>query len=193
MNRSELFAEVNRGHFIRVGEDMDFRTMVKDGVRYVFFQCTASGTDWINNFKAWVKPYKYMRKVWFAHFGFSHVYNSGRDFLLRAIEGAEPIVAVGYSHGGALATLFHEDVKYTFPSREITTITFGAPRVIWAPFSWNVRRFDGLTRIVRHGDVVAMVPPWWMLYRHVGAVEKIGKASLPSPMMHYPLEYASNV
>jgi len=179
------------GPWRTVGDDVQYRVATHDDRAVFYFQCTNSYSDWANNFRSWVRPYR--GAEWYAHAGYVAMYKSAREWLLdeavRYIGLVVKIEVVGYSQGAAIATMFHEDLWYNHLPNE-GTYTFGGPRVVWLPGRKLRARFDGLTRFVRRGDIVTMVPPWTWGFRHVGAVERLAPLALPSPMRHYPSEYA---
>lgn len=142
---------------------------------FIEFEGTNSTLDWKQNFDFLKKPYKRMPRIWFAHRGFINKYKSIRDRLWEVLTETLPdfVFITGYSQGGALATLAHEDIQFNQPKLCPVTFTFGAPRVVgwFAPRD----RWEGLTRFRYGWDIVPLVPPWWLTYRHVGDRVHIGR------------------
>ena len=83
----------------------------------------------------------------------------------------------GYSHGGALATLFHAYVYEKRPDlREaLQTVTYGAPRVYRRPPRNALAVFDRLLRVENGGDIVTHLPPSAFGFSHVGRALSIGE------------------
>ena len=96
---------------------------------------------------------------------------------------------IGYSHGGAIAQLCYEYVKFNRPDVEVLGVGFGSPRVLWGFAKKSVTdRFKGFV-IVRNGhDLVTHLPPVLFGFRHVVKVTKIGK-SKGLIKDHYPDNY----
>lgn len=169
------------GHWMRVSET-DTEWAIKRGKDYIVitFKGSTSNLDWRQNFRFWYAPYKDMPKKWFAHAGFVAKWKSIQPAVMAAVGKAvvrgDFIRFAGYSQGGALAVLAHEDAVFNYPDTVVTTITFGAPRVI--AFGHNIKdRFDELFQFQHRGDLVPHVPPWIFGYHHVGDKVKQGKFS----------------
>lgn len=145
---------------------------------YIFFEWSNGREDWKNNFDFPAKPYRKMKDVWFCHRGFLKVWKSIEPHISEAIldPDVKEIEIVGYSHGGAIAQLCHEYVRFYRPDIDVRGFGFGAPRVVWGFVKKSVkRRFEGFT-VVRNGeDIVTHLPPAVFGFRHICEVQKIGK------------------
>jgi len=151
----------------------------------LFFQCSRSATDWRNNFDFPVLPYKRMDQKWYVHGGFLKAWKSCRDVIAKQVEHFDELEIFGYSHGGALATLAHEDFVFSngiWPN----TITFGCPNVLWGK---TTNRFVNVLNYRVRGDIVGMVPPTWLGYHIAGVNKTIGPHSWPSVDKHKPEAY----
>jgi hypothetical protein len=150
-----------------------YGTKESNGVLSIYFRPTYPNLDeWLNNLNFLVIPYSNMKRKFLVHRGFLKAYKSIRKDLWDTVEEFlvihNKVRIYGYSRGGALATLAHEDLNYKF-NADIKTITFGAPRV----FSWFTPRdrFTGLTNYIVKTDLVTKVPPWWLGFTRVGNTE----------------------
>jgi triacylglycerol lipase len=85
--------------------------------------------------------------------------------------GTRPLYLTGHSLGGALAVVFATDlVRWRFGDRLTGVYTFGAPRVTTPRAArWLERQLPGkLFRFQNAGDPVVRLPPWLLIYSHVG-------------------------
>lgn len=155
------------------------------------FEWSNGATDWKNNFNFPAKPYRGMDDLWFCHRGFLKVWKSIEPYLKKDICDllVEEIEIVGYSHGGAIAQLCYEYVKFNRPDVIVTGYGYGSPRVFWGFAKKAVkRRFEDFV-VVRNGnDIVTHLPPVLFGFRHIGKVVKIGKSKGPI-IDHYSQEY----
>jgi hypothetical protein len=125
--------------------------------------------------------YKNEPEPWRIHGGFGKAFKAFIDSLDKTIfDGCTDIECLGYSYGGAIATLFHEWVWYNL-GPVVRTFTFGAPDCVWMP-SKDIRiRWDNLYNIHVRGDVVREVLPHaFPGFAHVGHDISVGDASFPS-------------
>lgn len=131
-------------------------------------------------FRKKVIPYGNKASKIRVHRGFLEAYKSVRDqihqVVLHQISDFKPVVVVGHSLGGALATLCVVDMQYNMrPQGDLYThrrilhwMTFGAPRVGNAAFgrSFRVRCGRGF-RFWGWWDMVVKLPFWILGFRHV--------------------------
>ncbi|MEL6712479.1 MAG: lipase family protein [Planctomycetota bacterium] len=125
---------------------------------FLAFRGTDAPQDWLTNLRARRIDWPEGGRV---HEGFAR----GLDALWQAIEPAladldAPVVAVGHSLGGALATLALSRAPLA------AAYTFGAPRVGDEAFSETLR--GPLFRVVHGRDPVPGVPPRRWGFRHAG-------------------------
>lgn len=151
-----------------------FRKVGKIG--YLSFQGSTSKLDWKQNFDFLQVPYKRMPKKFRVHRGLLKKYKSVRDDIFKLIEGIESLKVSGFSQGGALATLLHEDVAFNKPEILLKTVVFSTPRV----FSWFTPkdRFTNLVRVEIGFDIIPGLPFFIFGYKHVGnyhGVKRNGK------------------
>ena len=146
---------------------------------YIYFEGSNGKLDWKNNFNFPAKPYRDMKNLWFCHRGFLKVWKSIEPHIANDIcdSKIKEIEIVGYSHGGAIAQLCYEYVKFNRPDVVVTGYGFGAPRVVWGFVSKKVKeRFKGFI-VIRNGrDIVTHLPPVIFGFRHLCEVKKIGKS-----------------
>ena len=179
--------------YISVENDGDF-AVVRDGDKLtLYFEWSDGGGDWRSNFDFPAKPYRDMKDLWFCHRGFLKVWKSIEPYIASYIndKNVKRIEIVGYSHGGGVAQLCYEYVKFNRPDVEVTGFGFGAPRVFWGIASKAVRaRFGGFTIIRNGNDLITHLPPIIFGFRHLGNVFKIGISEGPIKD-HFPEKYLS--
>ena len=154
----------------------------------ISFQKSRQKLDWLHNFCFWKKPYKNMEETFFVHWGFLKKYKAIQAHIHRAIGEFAPkkILLRGYSQGGALSILCHEDIGWNYPCIDVQTIVFGSPRV-FSIFNHRIlkERLKNVIRVTYWGDLVTFVPPIIFGYRHYGGAIKIGKKCFfPRPSKH---------
>ena len=190
------FRECIMASYIHTENDGSYHVHREGSKLFVYFEKSNGATDWRNNFDFPAKPYRDMKDKWFCHRGFLKVWKAIepkiKDKLLdpQIIE----IEIVGYSHGGAIAQLCYEYVKFNRPEIIVSGYGFGAPRVLWGFASKAVKeRFKGFV-VVRNGhDIVTHMPPVIFGFRHVGEVKKIGYVSAGCVRDHTPGEYLESL
>lgn len=163
----------------------------------IYFEKSNGLTDWLNNFAFPAKPYRDMEHKWYCHRGFLKVWKSiekqlGPDIMNT---GCKEIDIIGYSHGGAIAQLCYEYVKFNRPDVKVTGVGFGSPRVLWGKVNDTVKqRFEGFV-VVRNGkDLVTHLPPAAFGFHHVAEVLKVGKCKgLTGVKDHYPERYMAGL
>lgn len=159
----------------------------------LFFEKSNGIYDWWNNFNFPAKPYRRMNNIWFCHRGFLKVWKSIEPYVKEYIcdLSVSTIEVVGYSHGGAIAQLCYEYVKYNRPDVEVTGYGFGSPRVFWGFACESVkRRFEGF-KVIRNGhDLVTHLPPIFLGFRHICKVVRVGKHE-GLIKDHYPGRYSN--
>lgn len=194
-----LFEECLAQDYRTVENSASFHVSVKENTLFLFFEPSNGREDWDNNLNFRVQPYDDMDPVWYCHAGFLKVFKSALPHLKPYIEApnVRRVVTVGYSHGGALAVLFHEAMCFHRPdlAEHIKTFAFGAPRVLFAPIPLRVKaRFRGLYLIQNEGDLVTKLPPALLGFRHVGNIISIGEKNQYSPIdAHRPESYLAEL
>lgn len=123
--------------------------------------------DWARNFDARaVVAWEFPGQV---HHGFLDAFSVARSFIDKELYPGDRIHIVGHSLGGALAPLvaYHLS-RCKYDVRQV--LTLGAPRVgdsDWQ-LDYDSRLGDRTRRVVNVGDLVPLVPPALVGYRHVG-------------------------
>lgn len=143
----------------------------------IYFEKSNGATDWKNNFAFIAKPYRDMKNLWFCHRGFLKVWKSIEPHIANLIldPKIKTINIVGYSHGGAIAQLCYEYVKFNRPDVKVTGFGFGAPRVLWGFASKAVKeRFKGFVVVKNGEDIVTKMPPTVFGFRHLCEVLEVG-------------------
>jgi hypothetical protein len=159
----------------------------------ITFQGTCSWWDIGVDTDFFAKPYKKMKKVWYAHSGFIRGYKSVNDYILTACSGMKQVEVRGYSLGAAYASLCFEDIKFNFPEMDLFGFIFGSPRVFWMPPKELKSRFNGLFSIAHQRDPVFLVPPVIFGYQHIGSIYKVGDKGFPLPKYHMMDSYSKTL
>ena len=157
----------------------------------LFFEGSNGLRDWWHNFNFPAKPYRRMEDLWFCHRGFLKVWKSIEPYVAGDIADVTitTIEVIGYSHGGAIAQLCYEYVKFHRPDVTVTGYGFGSPRVLWGFAKKAVKeRFKGFV-VIRNGhDLITHLPPIFLGFCHISEVKKVGK-SIGWIKDHYPAQY----
>lgn len=150
--------------------------------------------DWWKNFAAWPKALSVGSTKYMAMAGFVDEYLSLRARVLECVKSHNPSVirVVGFSQGGAHATLCWRDLVHNFPYAQVHGVAFGSPRVYdmqaAAEFGATLtkeQKRSSFLRVSAWGDVVTTLPPALLGYGHVGNVKHIGKFKLfPDVSVH---------
>lgn len=180
--------------YTHVENDGSYATRREGGKLYIYFEASNGKNDWKNNFMFPAKPYRKMKNLWFCHRGFLKVWKSIEPYIASEILDPEvkEIEIVGYSHGGAIAQLCYEYVKFNRPEVSVYGYGFAAPRVFWGFARKAVReRFAGFLVIRNCRDIVTHLPPVLFGFHHVAGVWTIGEKSDGLIKDHYPENYIS--
>lgn len=179
--------------YIHVDNDASFYVRKgKYGKVYIYFEWSNGATDWKNNFDFPAKPYRKMGDVWFCHRGFLKVWKTIEPCIAGYIlaPSTNEIEIVGYSHGGAIAQLCYEYVRFHRPDVVVTGIGYGAPRVVWGPVKKEVKdRFAGFLVVKNGRDIVTTLPPKWLGFRNLGSVLHVNLGSEGPIDDHRPENY----
>lgn len=182
--------------YIHIENDGSFYMHQVNSTLCIYFEWSNGKLDWRHNFAFAAKPYRDMKNKWRCHRGFLKVWKSIEPYVKDSIMSptVKEIKIVGYSHGGAIAQLCYEYVKFNRPDISVSGIGFGAPRVFWGRARKAVReRFKGFV-VVRNGhDLVTHLPPVIFGYRHICEVQKIGIGSDGLIKDHYPERYEESL
>ena len=146
----------------------------------IFFEKSHGVTDWLNNLDFSAQPYEEMDPVWKCHAGFLRVWNSVKKYLTPHMldPSISEVTVVGYSHGGAIATLCHEYLWFHRPDlrEKLLGVGFGAPRVLYDCVPLEIAmRWEHFYVIRNANDPVTHLPPRFTGYCHVGNLVEIGK------------------
>lgn len=183
-------------HYTHVDNDASFYVERDGKTLNIYFEWSNGATDWFHNFDFPAKPYRDMENLWFCHRGFLKVWKSIEPYLKDYVEN--PFITefniVGYSHGGAIAQLCHEYIRFNRPYVSVNGIGFGAPRVVWGFPRKAVReRFKGFV-VVRNGkDVITKLPPVIFGFRHVCEIAQIGTGTKGPIDDHRPENYIESL
>lgn len=170
------FNKCVRAKYTHVENDGSYAVMREGDKLTLYFEKSNGLLDWINNFYFPAKPYRNMKNLWFCHRGFLKVWKSIEQYIAADI--ADPSIStieiIGYSHGGAIAQLCYEYVKFNRPDVEVTGYGFGSPRLLWGFACKSVKeRFKGFV-VVRNGhDLITHLPPVIFGFRHICEIIKV--------------------
>lgn len=200
-----------KAKYVHVENSADYAIVRRENTLYLLFQWSDGKEDWKNNFDFVAVPYKDMDIEWRCHRGFLRVWKSIEPYVADSIMDAsvKQIVLVGYSHGGAIATLAHEYVWFHRPDLRsfyvdngtckigIEGFGFGCPRVFYGKVPKELKkRWRTFFPIRNLNDIVTHVPPAIFGFRHVESVLKIGEKGkliryrhFDCVSAHYPENY----
>jgi hypothetical protein len=186
----ERYNECVNQPWVTGGQDIQYSVVRSGDSARVFFQGTDpdSLVDIINDIDFLPHPYKDAPIPWRVHGGFLRGFKSVIDIIAPQLEGVKKIYVAGFSAGAAYATLMHEWAWYNI-APDVESWAFGAPRVLFMPSKEIASRFENFHRVTVRGDIVSMVPAWWMGFKHVGQECRIGPWSLPSWKKHISPSY----
>ncbi|GGF95517.1 lipase family protein [Paenibacillus abyssi] len=138
-----------------------------DQALIVAFRGTSTAVEWVSDFIARQTPYLPVKDFGLTHKGFTDIYMSAREQLLRALNKyshQKPLFVTGHSLGGALATLAAPDIAANTPFRNPHVYTFASPRVGNPQFVRNYNQIIPVSwRICNEHDIVPHLPP--LIYR----------------------------
>jgi Predicted lipase len=137
-----------------LAESQDQIVVVFRGTRT--FQDNESDTD------LYQVPYPYVRDAGRTHRGFTCIYLSARDDLIKQLNElstSKKLFVAGHSLGGALATLAALDIAVNTPFKQPAVYTYGSARTGDPAFA---ARFDQIVtnsfRIVNVHDIIPTLP-----------------------------------
>ena len=179
---TELFTRCIDADYVKVENDASYAIEREGGDLYLLFEHSRGKTDWKNNLDFPCAPYKRMDTVWRCHRGFLRVWKSVLPYVEGAIhdKSVDNIITVGYSHGGAIATLAHEYVWYERSDlrEKIQGYGFGAPKVFFGSCECEcAKRWERYRVIKNDDDAVTNLPPSLFGFSHVGKIIQIGDGS----------------
>lgn len=138
------------------------------------------------------KAYKDSADSWKCHGGFLKVWKSIEPYLVDQINNPmiKEFEVIGYSHGGAIAQLCHEYIKYWRPDAKVSGYGFGAPRVVWGKPSEAVKkRFEGFVVVRNQKDLITHLPPKCFGFVDICEIKTVGYFSFGLISDHYPDKY----
>lgn len=158
----------------------------------LLFAGSGSKIDWIQNFKFFKKPYKYMDITWYAHGGIVDVWQNIEHYVLDRIKDIDkPLIISGYSHGGGIAVLCYEDLWFNLPEKHKTaSLKLFAPLRVLGYYNYKkiAHRFTNTT-VYRNGwDIVPFLPPALLGYTQPAKITHIGNTKRlfeDHKLMHY--------
>lgn len=154
---SNYFREVTRGPWITAGKNVQYKVID----RVLYFECSDGKSDWRYNLAFGETVYD--DGEFRAHRGFKMLWKS----VKKEIEALDFDTIVGYSQGAALALFAHENFLHR-KGYEPISFVFGCPRVLYRPSKKILARFSQFYRFENPGDMVTMVPPSIIGYKHAG-------------------------
>jgi hypothetical protein len=161
-----------------IGTDTQYRILEKEDEVIIIFYPSNSKADWKINFNFPKRPYKRMPVPFYVHGGFLKEWKKINDYFLKRAGGInKPITVVGWSYGGALATLCYEDIWFNNPFKRgsMRLVTFGSPRVVGAlHFKKVAHRWLGARILSNGSDLVTSLPPRLLGFKHIATPKQIG-------------------
>lgn len=159
MGLLEMFDIVSGEDWKTSGLDVQYKVRNET----LYFQCSNGASDWRYNFMASEDVYKNSDIEFIGHKGFNKLWDSVR----HDIEKLSFRRICGYSQGGALAILAHENYFHRFGFEPDVTITFGCPPSIKDPSLELSARFSHVVNWHNPRDIVYYAPVL-IGYQHVG-------------------------
>lgn len=190
-----LFSQCLTVEYRQVGNGASFAVRRDNTHLTVFFEKSNGLLDWRNNFRFAARPYHEMGEKWSCHRGFLSVFRAALPYLspLVADKSVDAVTIVGYSHGAAVAFLFHEYVWFHRPDLRDSLFSygFGCPRVLHGRLTPSLRvRWENFTVIRNIDDLVTHLPPRLFGYRHTARPFLIGeKGRYNGVDAHRPMSY----
>lgn len=161
-----------------IGTDTQYRIIEESNETIIIFSQSNSKADWRINFSFPKNPYKRMPVPFYVHGGFLKEWKKINDyFLRRAARISKPITIVGWSYGGAIATLCYEDLWFNYPFKrgDLRLVAFGSPKVVGAlHFKFVAQRWLGAKLYDNGSDLMTRLPPALFGFRHVTKLKHIG-------------------
>lgn len=138
--------------------------MESDRAVVVAFRGTDTKADWISDLIARQTKFGYVPGAGNTHLGFTQIYDSTRDQILRVLKETSPektLLVTGHSLGGGLATLCGLDLANNSKFRQPPVVySYAAPRVGDPTFAAAYNRALGQSRRIYNAfDLVPHVPP----------------------------------
>ena len=141
------------------------------------FRGTEGLENWINNLKFLKTDRTMSCKDCKVHSGFVDVWSSLAGHVvpelkqLRSAHPSAPLVVVGHSLGGAIATLSSYVLAVDLGIPVEAVYTYGSPRVGNKEFAAAETRSSSSWRVTHHRDIVPHLPPETLLGFHHTATE----------------------
>ena len=170
MTLLKLFQTCLYVKYEQTGSEVNYAFVEEGKTLYIYFQCSNGAEDWRKNFDFKHEAYGLFK----VHRGFYQAYYEVRNIVLDKVysKDYEEVIIVGYSHGSAIATICHQDVRYHFPNIKLQTFAFESPRSLKVPKKLRYY-WDGLTRIENNWDLVCHCPPRLFGFDDLGIKVKI--------------------
>lgn len=169
MEYYNLYKLIKSSTYAKDGIDVDWFIDIdhKEQVIRLLFAQTNSRKDWIINFMFPAKLYKKQKNYFLVAYGWGKAYKSAADTIMKNINKhlqlypKYRIEVLGYSYGGAIATIAAEDIHYRFYIKP-DLITFGCPRVIFGRKSkkYFTSCMNEIKQFAHCNDLVTKVPPF---------------------------------
>jgi predicted lipase len=196
----KLFQSCLESDWLTFGNNTQVRFSDLDNNLIVSFQGSVEKSDWKYNFDFPAIPYKDMKDKWHVHRGFLKAWKLAQDeFIIelnkRLLEKEYmSIIVCGYSHGGPLAILASEDIRFRKYKIECKCVIFGSPRLVWGRASKEVKERLHCYSIKNNGDIVTMIPFKFLGYKDDEPFNiTLGRNRFPSHFPHYQNEYIKNI
>jgi triacylglycerol lipase len=153
----------------------------RPGAIYLGFPGTSDFHNIITDVEAWPQPFPVLPEKPWVHHGFADAYSSIRDHVrnltAQALSQAPtaPVIMLGHSLGGALATLAASDVadSVVLAPDQLSCVTFGSPRVGLGELATVYNGYvPNTVRVVHADDLIPKVPSG-PPYQHVAAADNV--------------------
>lgn len=184
--------------YTRVENDGDYAIERDGDALYLYFQCSYTILDWINNFNFTTVPYKDMEIEWKCHRGFLRVWKSIEPYIKPYVSdmSIKNVVITGYSHGAAIAGLAHEYFWFHRSDlrKSLTTYAFACPKFYNGTLPKEIqKRWEGAIVFRNRNDIVSYIPPSFLGYRHVSKIITLDSSEKNIFMAHTVNAYLSGI
>lgn len=169
MKANELFDLIKSTDYTTSGNDVDWAIKVFHDEKRIrlLFEASASKTDWINNFRFPIKPYKQQENILWLQKGWATAWKSCNDEIcvavMNEIEKAPDyeLEVCGWSYGGAMALIAAEDLGYRTGRHDLIVSTFGAPKPLFGRKTkeYVLSYIKEINQYSHRNDIVPMMPP----------------------------------
>lgn len=159
----------------------------------ICFRGTDGKDEWALNFNAEFSdpPFHTVNSKIKTHLGFMIRYKTLNTWLKRHIKenDLKKILFLGHSLGATTAMLAGDEIKQSYPTIDVTVVTFGSPRVGNKEYiDFHFSNVPKTLNIRNKNDIVCRVPTEKMGYKHCPLYTWVAKPKWWQKVLH-PINY----